>query len=148
MAVKTLVLIWLDTLPVPFTTRDTVAVETAARLATSFIVLDIILCPSGGMVGPHTFVATGKRGAMLAISLLQLNQCVGCVLLKNLKSACYTTVKSAKPPAKLDAKWWLSFRFDSGRTSLFHFAQAKGRMQRPFVPHSQQKLNALKSEAP
>lgn len=88
---------------------------------------------------------------MLPISLLQLNQCVGCtpaVLLKNLKSACYTTVKSAKPPAKLDAKWWLSFRFDSGRTSLRHFAQAKGRMQRPFVPHSQQKLNALKSEPP
>ena len=51
MAVKTLVLVSPDTLPVPFTTRDTVAVETAAKSATSLIVVDITLCPESGMVG-------------------------------------------------------------------------------------------------
>jgi hypothetical protein len=48
---KTLVLILPFTLLAPFATRDTVAVETPASLATSFIVLDIIFSPAGGQVG-------------------------------------------------------------------------------------------------
>jgi hypothetical protein len=40
MAFMTFVLLSHDTLPAPFTTRDTVAVETPASLATSLIVLD------------------------------------------------------------------------------------------------------------
>jgi hypothetical protein len=40
IAVKTFVLVSQDTLPAPFTTRDTVAVETPASLATSFTVHD------------------------------------------------------------------------------------------------------------
>jgi hypothetical protein len=40
IAVKTLFLVSLDTFPLPFTTRDTVVVETPASLATSLTVLD------------------------------------------------------------------------------------------------------------
>jgi hypothetical protein len=48
MAVKTFVLDSSETLPVPLTTRDTVAVETPANLATSFTVLAITLSPESG----------------------------------------------------------------------------------------------------
>ena len=43
LAVMPFVLVVLDTLGAPFTTRDTVAVETPASLATSFTVHDRIL---------------------------------------------------------------------------------------------------------
>jgi len=52
MTIKTLFVVSPDTFPVPFITRDTVAVETAANLATSLIVVDITLCPEIELVGP------------------------------------------------------------------------------------------------
>jgi hypothetical protein len=48
IAFSTFVLVSSDTLPAPFATRDTVAVETRANLATSFIVLAITLSPESG----------------------------------------------------------------------------------------------------
>jgi hypothetical protein len=45
IAVNTFALFSPDTLPAPFATRDTVAIETPANLATSFIVLAITLSP-------------------------------------------------------------------------------------------------------
>jgi hypothetical protein len=47
IAVKTFVFVVEDTLPAPFTTRDTDAVETSASLATSFIVHDPTLIRAG-----------------------------------------------------------------------------------------------------
>jgi hypothetical protein len=51
IAANTLVLVSPDTLEAPFITRDTVAIETPASLATSLEVLDTVLRPIDAFFG-------------------------------------------------------------------------------------------------
>ena len=69
MALKTLVLVSQDTLRLPFATRDTVAVETPANLATSFIVPDITLSPINRLEVINPRIATRRKGARFSIPL-------------------------------------------------------------------------------
>ena len=50
IAAKTFVLALPDTLPAPFATRDTVAVETPASRATSFTVQDTLFRPADACI--------------------------------------------------------------------------------------------------
>lgn len=67
MAFKTLVLVSRDTLPLPFATRDTVAVETPANLATSFIVPDIPLSPINRLEVINPYIATKRFSNPLSL---------------------------------------------------------------------------------
>src|SRR5260370_42190593 len=73
LAVKTLVLVSLDTLQLPFTTRDTVAVETTASLATSVAVLDTAFLSVDAFTSMSLFDVAVRIPDFLAASMFECN---------------------------------------------------------------------------